>query len=404
MTEEELRIIRDLTERISSLLKGEVPETLPLSAPVHADVDLLRQATNNLIKTFSEAHGFISALAHGDLDVDPPGRNFLFSPYKQLHANLRHLVWQTQQVAKGDLSQQVDFLGGFAQAFNSMILSLREKRLLEEALKRSHEALEIKVQERTAELTATNEKLRQEITERKKAERDAESALADLIRINNELRQFAYVSSHDLKEPLRNVAISVQKLQKLLKVETGSDEERWITWAVESASRMASLIDDILAFSRLDSGRPFHLVKSEKACQQAISNLRSIIEESGATVTHDGLPRVRADMEQLTQVFQNIIGNAIKYRRDEPPRIHVSAQIKDEECLFCARDNGIGIRQEYVDRIFLIFKQLHQKDEYPGTGIGLAIAKKVVEGYGGRMWVESEYGKGSQFYFTIPTQ
>jgi len=402
VTEEELRAIRGLMQSISSLLKGELPEVLAFSGPVQEDVDLLRDATNSLIRAFRESHSFISSLAQGDLDVDPPARNCLCSPYKQLQANLRHLVWQTQQVAKGDLSQRVDFLGGFSQAFNSMILSLREKRSLEEALKKSYEELEAKVQERTAELAAINEHLRQQIVERQKAEHGLEKALADLMRINNELRQFAYVSSHDLKEPLHNIAISVQKLKELLKVEAGSEEENWIKWAVDSSARIASLVDDILAFSRLDSGQPFDLVESEKAYNQAVSNLRSVINPSDAIVTHDRLPIVRADVNQLTQVFQNLIGNAIKYRRDEPPRVHVSAEARDEECQFCVRDNGIGIKQEYLDRIFLIFRKLHRRDEYPGTGMGLAIAKKVVEVHGGRIWAESEYGKGSQFYFTIP--
>ncbi|AFM26157.1 sensor histidine kinase [Desulfomonile tiedjei] len=403
MTEAELRTLRNLTKSISDLLNGDVPEPLSLSEPVHEDLALLRKATNDLIKDFDESRSFISSLARGDLGVDPPVRNLMCSPYKQLHANLRHLVWQTRQVAKGDLGQRVDFLGGFSQAFNSMILSLREKRSLEEALKKSHEALEAKVQERTGELAAINEHLKQEIIERQKAEEGLEKALAHLTRINDELRQFAYVSSHDLKEPLRNIAVSVQKLQELLHIEAGSDEEMWMKWAVDSASRMASLVDDILAFSRLDSHKPYRLIDSEKAYEKALSNLRSAIEESGATVTHDRLPAVKADLNQLAQAFQHLIGNAIKYRRDEPPRVHVSVVAEHKECQFCVHDNGIGIKQEYRDRIFSIFKRLHHNSEYPGTGIGLAIAKKVIEGHGGRIWVESEYGKGSRFYFTIPT-
>jgi light-regulated signal transduction histidine kinase (bacteriophytochrome) len=207
------------------------------------------------------------------------------------------------------------------------------------------------------------------------------------------------VSSHDLKEPLRNVAVSVQKLKELLHVEAGSAEEMWIKWAVDAAARMASLVDDILAFSRLDAGQPFGLAASEDAYNRALDNLRCVIDESGAMVTHDHLPMVKADVSQLAQVFQNLISNAIKYRREDLPKVHLSAEVIGEECQFGVRDNGIGIKHEHLNRIFLISKRLHRAEEYPGAGIGLAIAKKVVEGHGGKIWVESEYGKGSQFYF-----
>ena len=402
MTEEELHVIRSLTRSISSLLEGEVPDRLSIPAGVSEDIRVLCEVTNGLIGDYRDSHHFIGSLAQGDLDIDPPARNCLCSPYKQLHANLRHLVWQTQQVAKGDLSQRVDFLGGFAEAFNSMIRSLREKRSLEAALRRSHEELELRVDERTAELTATNEQLKREIIERKSAEERLEHALADLTRINNELRQFAYASSHDLKEPLHNLTICVQRLERLLNFKAGSQEEKCINWAVDSAARMAALIDDILAFSRLDSSQPCQPTDAQKACKKAISNLRAAIQESGAVVTHDRLPTVIADQVQLIQVFQAIIGNAIKFRGEEPPKVHVSARLEGKECELSITDNGIGIEPEYLERIFLIFKRLHANHKYPGTGMGLAIAKKIVEGHGGRIWAESTYGKGSQFYFTMP--
>jgi light-regulated signal transduction histidine kinase (bacteriophytochrome) len=403
VTEKELQAIRGLARSISSLVEGEMPEPLSFPKVLREEIRLLCEATNDLIADSRESHHFIGLLGRGDLDVDPPARNSLCSPYKQLHANLRHLVWQTQQVAKGDLSQQVDFLGGFADAFNSMILSLREKRSLEAALRKSHEELELRVAERTAELTAINEQLKREIIERKSAEERLERALADLTRINNELRQFAYASSHDLKEPLHNLTICVQRLERLLNLKAGSNEEKCINWAVDSAARMAALIDDILAFSRLDSAPTLRPTDSEKAYKRAVSNLRAAIEQSGAVVTHDRLPMVRAHQAQLVQVFHAIIDNAIKFRRDEPPRIHVSATLRSKECELSICDNGIGIEPEYLERIFLIFKRLHSKQKYPGTGMGLAIAKKIVEGHGGRIWVESTYGEGSKFRFTVPS-
>jgi len=174
---------------------------------------------------------------------------------------------------------------------------------------------------------------------------------------------------------------------------------------VDGANRMQTLINDLLAFSRVGTrGKPLTPTDCEDAFEQALSNLKLAVEDSDAVVTHDPLPAVAADSSQLVQLFQNLIGNAIKFKGAEPPRIHIAAEQKRDEWEFSVADNGIGISPEFFDRVFVIFQRLHGRDEYEGTGIGLAVCKKIVERHGGRMWVESEPGQGSTFYFTIPTK
>jgi len=235
----------------------------------------------------------------------------------------------------------------------------------------------------------------------------SEEALAlqaeELARSNLELKQFAYVASHDLQEPLRNLVSCVQLLEKKFKAQLGTEADKYIGYAVDSAARMQALIEALLAYSRLGTlAKPFKLVDCQKVLKLSLANLRAAISESKAVVTHDSLPKLMADETQLVQLFQNLLGNAIKFRSGPGPKIHVSAAERDSEWLFTVRDNGIGIEKEYADHIFSIFQRLHTRAEYEGTGIGLAIAKKIVERHGGRIWVESEHGKGSTFYFTIP--
>ncbi|MBI4962949.1 MAG: GAF domain-containing protein [Desulfomonile tiedjei] len=245
---------------------------------------------------------------------------------------------------------------------------------------------------------------------RSRAKREeTEEALAlqaeELARSNLELKQFAYVASHDLQEPLRNLISCVQLLDKKFKDRLGSEADKYIGYAVDSAARMQALIEALLAYSRIGTlAKPFKLVDCQKVIESSLANLRTAISESQAVVTYDPLPRLTADEMQLTQLFQNLLGNAIKFRADKPPKIHVSAAEHEGEWVFSIEDNGIGFEKEYADRIFSIFQRLHTRTEYEGTGIGLAIAKKIVQRHGGRIWVESEYGKGSTFYFTIPAQ
>jgi len=245
----------------------------------------------------------------------------------------------------------------------------------------------------------------EKVTEHKRAH-EALSRLADeLAWSNNELEQFAYLASHDLYEPLRTVSSYLRLLEKRYKGKLDEDADDFIRFAMDGTTHMRSLINDLLAYSRVGTrGNPFESVDCSDTLKRVLENLKVCVEETGATVTYESLPEVTADAIQLAQLFQNLISNSLKFHGDVPPEIHIGAEQKNGEWLFWERDNGIGIEHEHSDRIFLIFQRLHTRSEYPGTGIGLAICKKIVERHAGRIWVESEPGNGSTFYFTIPVK
>jgi PAS domain S-box-containing protein len=242
-----------------------------------------------------------------------------------------------------------------------------------------------------------------DISKRKMAEEDLKAALAELERSNKELEQFAYVASHDLQEPLRMVSSYTQLLAERYEGQLDEKADKYIGYAVDGAVRMQQLINDLLLYSRVSTrGKPFEMVDSHALLGSAIRNLAVAIEESGALIVTGELPHIRFDPAQLVQLFQNLLDNAIKYRGQDPPRIHVSARDGGNEWVFAVSDNGIGIDPQYAERIFVIFQRLHTRVEYPGTGIGLAVCKRIVERHGGRIWMESEVGKGSTFLFSIP--
>ncbi len=244
-----------------------------------------------------------------------------------------------------------------------------------------------------------------DVTDRKRAESDLRRMMDELTRSNEELQQFAYVASHDLQEPLRMITSYVQLLAKRYQGKLDADADEFIAYAVDGTHRMQALINALLAYSRVGTqGKPFVATDCERVLQQALDNLQLAIADNHAEVTHDPLPTIQGDPVHLIALFQNLISNAIKFHGTEPPRVHIMAGRYNLGWLFSVRDNGIGIAPQYVERIFVIFKRLHTAAEYPGTGIGLAICKKIVERHNGRIWVESVSGDGATFYFYLPAK
>lgn len=239
--------------------------------------------------------------------------------------------------------------------------------------------------------------------ERSKAQQQLADKVEELARSNCDLEQFAYVASHDLQEPLRMVAAYTQLLAERYQGKLDDSADRYIGYAVEGATRMQALLEDLLAFSRLGrNGVCQSQVDVNAIVDEAVKNLTITLQEHDVTVTRNPLPTIYADRYQLVQLFQNLIGNAVKFHGKQPPQVTISAEKQGGEWVFSVSDNGIGIAPEHTDFIFKIFQRLHARNEYPGNGIGLAICKKIVEHHGGRIWVKSELGHGSTFRFTFP--
>jgi len=246
-----------------------------------------------------------------------------------------------------------------------------------------------------------------DITERKRNQETIllakEEKLAELLRSNEELQQFAYVCSHDLQEPLRVISGFTQLLGTRYKGKLDEKADLFIGFIVDGSKRMQDLINDLLIYSRVNSEiREFGIVETAKALEMAKANLQLLIEETGATVTAGELPTVKGDIPQFMQLFQNLLANALKFRSNEPISINVSANRDGDFWQFAVSDNGVGLDMQYAERIFVIFQRLHRKETYPGSGLGLAVCRKIVIRHGGRIWVQSEPGKGTTFYFTIP--
>ena len=274
-----------------------------------------------------------------------------------------------------------------------------ERRLDEEKLRQAEERYQ-QSRQLNEEL---EERVRQRTGELEKEVGEHRRTTAELTRSNRELEQFAYVASHDLKEPLRKVRVYLQLLERRQQGRLDEEASQFIAYAVDAAGRMQTLVNDLLAFARVGSrARPFVAVDAAAAFDEALANLEAAVRESAASVTRGPLPTVQADATQMVQLFQNLIGNAVKFRRAQPPLVHAEARQQDGEWRFEVRDNGIGIDPQYAGRLFVLFERLHSREEYPGTGLGLAICKKIVERHGGCIGVESEPQQGSTFWFTLP--
>jgi signal transduction histidine kinase len=298
------------------------------------------------------------------------------------------------------------FIVAIGLLFSFIMLILLEKFILSRVSKLSSEVKDIGEKgDFSARVSVSGEDELSELASTvNKMLKALEMNATELKRSNSELQQFAYVVSHDLQEPLRMIKSYLKLLEERYKEKLDEKAKDFINFAVDGAERMQKLIDGILAYSRVETkGKPFKPVNTEKVLNTTLKNLKVVIEETKAKITHSKLPVVEGDETQLVQLFQNLIGNAIKFHGSKPPEIHISAKNGNEEWIFCVQDNGTGIESENTERIFMLFQQLHARDEYGGTGIGLAVCKRIVERHGGRIWVESEPGKGSKFFFTIPT-
>jgi len=324
---------------------------------------------------------------------------WFFADYSVLR-HVKRLTAASRQLAQGKWDTQARLAGGarelqqLGRAFDDMATALREHR----------DRLELRVEQRTRQLSHSNECLKEEIDERKQAEEVSQKLMANLERSNKELEQFAYVASHDLQEPLRLVSAYTQLLLQRYRDKLDAEAEPIAKFITEGVTRMQRLIQDLLSYSRVShQTKTLSFVDAELALEAALRNLSIVIREQQAVVTHDPLPSLLCDPTKLGQLFQNLISNGLKFRGEESPRIHVGVRKTEDEkaWLFSVSDNGIGIEQDYFDRIFVIFQRLHTRSKYPGTGIGLAICKRIVEQHDGKIWVKSAKNKGCTFYFTI---
>jgi signal transduction histidine kinase len=300
----------------------------------------------------------------------------------------RLLILRTEEAARSSRNTRIVIVTGEVLAVAFLGLAgivvgqeIGQRRRAEMEVRNLNADLERRVADRTAELS-----------ERAK----------DLARSNSELQQFAYVASHDLQEPLRMVASFTQLLAKRYSEKLDDDARDFINYAVDGATRMQTLISDLLNYSRVGTqGKPLVPTDCEALFKRVLETLQFLIEETGAVIESDTLPMVMADPQQLGQLFQNLLTNAIKFHGEKPPHVRISTERNGNDWKISVRDNGIGISAEHADRIFIIFQRLHTKTEYPGTGIGLAICKKIVERHGGRIWIEPSPGGGTTFCFTI---
>jgi PAS domain S-box-containing protein len=294
---------------------------------------------------------------------------------------------------------------GRIKSVNGIIQDITERKKAELEILKAQEGLEAKVAERTAEIAKANEKMLMEIEERKKMESDLDKERVELKSSNEQLEQFAYIASHDLQEPLRMVNQYVQLIEKRYKGKLDDRADEYIKFATDGTARMRQMIVDLLEFSRVgQKTKELEPTKLEEVVSQVLTNLTVAIDESHAKVTHDPMPTVMSDFTQIMHVFQNLTSNALKFRKEGVlPEVHIGAENKGDEWVFSIADNGIGIDPKYFDKLFVIFHRLNSATSYKGNGIGLAICKKIVESQGGRIWVESELGKGTTFLFTLPT-
>lgn len=388
------QLIRDNLKQKRTLeqLEPIVAQKLALS---EQSIDLIqqKQSTTAAQRTLSQ-QGIIS-------------QQLIQAKLAEMDAQERTLL--QQRTAATDKSVQTIFVlivVGYCLSFSLLLgvyfllqRQIRDRKKAEAALIEANKQLESKIQEHTE----VNAILQKEIVRRLAVQQKLEQLARSLKHSNQELEQFAYVASHDLQEPLRAVTSYTQMLSRKYQNNLDEKADKYINYIVDGATRMQQLINDLLTYSRVGRQKlELTTTDCNAVLEQIFRNLQVTIMESNGVITYDSLPTVMADTAQLTQLFQNLIANALKYHGEDPPKVHISATRQEAEWVFSVQDNGIGIDPQYAERIFIIFQRLHTRRSYPGTGIGLAICKKIVELHKGRIWVESQPGAGTTFLFTIP--
>jgi two-component system, chemotaxis family, sensor kinase Cph1 len=400
-------IIHDITEQKKALIKQHSNEELfqltfyqsPIGALIMS-LDYTPLRVNNALSNmlgYSKKEllslKFPEYTYPEDLNMDLALRERLISGEIDNFAMEKRYIHKNGEIIWGNLS-----VSAITDQSNKLVSILA---MVENISQRKQ--METLVKQRTNKLANINKILNVEIGDHEKAEIKLEKLIEKLKSSNKELEQFAYISSHDLKEPLRMITSFLQLLKRRYQENLDKDANEFIDYAVDGAKRMDMMINDLLEYSRIGSReREFTYLKCEEILKMVLTNLKTLIEDTNTIVTHDQLPLIYANEQQMVQLFQNIIGNAIKYRSEKNPEIHISAEHIDDKYIFAVKDNGIGIDKNYLEKIFTIFQRLHTRDEYEGTGIGLAISKKILEKHRGTIWAESEPGKGTTFYFTIP--
>jgi signal transduction histidine kinase len=354
----------------------------------------LEDTSMELALGLSEVFEALKQISSGDPSVSIPEASEL-----ELIVKLKHMVNLTAENQAEIVNLSHEFAIGLAEHFDALH-NVSKGDLTARVSGTSKVELLESLKEVTNEMI---ESVSREISDRERAQKDLKETLGELARSNAELEQFAYIASHDLQEPLRMVSSYVQLLKRRYEGKLDKDADEFIGFAVDGANRMQYLINDLLTYSRVGTkGKPFEMTDCSKVLSEALLNLSVAIDESGAVITNDNLPTLMAEKTQMVQLIQNLVANAIKFRNEDHPRIHISSEQKNSKWVFSVSDNGIGIAPEYYERIFAIFQRLHGKTEYPGTGIGLAVCKRIIERHSGRIWVDSESGRGSKFCFSIP--
>ncbi len=395
------KVLFDVSERISNLLKGKIPEKIQVSDYQDEAEKQFVEIVNQLIESSSEVHRFIVPLSQGELHSFVPKRSNVFSsPFKELHARLLHLTWQAERIAEGDYTQRVDFMGDFSTAINSMVAKLDER---EQELKGTNSQLEARVRERTAELSG-------EVAVRKRAEdelkamnKKLEETIRRLELSNRELQDVAYVAAHDLKTPLHGIIKLADWLSTDYQDKFDEQGTEQVKMLVDRAARMSKLVDGVLKYCSI---RHFHR-KMERVDLSLL--LAKVIDRIGSPQhvkikVECELPVIFYNRNNITEVFYQLLSNAVAHLDKENCMVNIGCHDQADYWEFSVSDNGCGIEEKYFAKIFKIFQTLSNSNQCEGVGIGLSIVSKIVETYGGRIWVESKIGCGSTFFFTIPRQ